>query len=555
MFEEAVEDTIRQQTVAIKIEAGSQEAGFLTPFCPINSTPAIILIRNASLALNLQAAEVPVEDVGQKLKDVLVSSTGAEKSSQEPTNSSTETEAQPDTVSDQADQSGYLDLPSSTGQPRLPNNAYEALREYTEGLKSEGKTPQQIFEAQLQVLGRLPIFKDEVRRLSSLNPGSKRELSDTARERLLLRLPAAAIKAQLKTSAQASTSQSAAAPTSATVPPTYGSVYPQASTSRQAPTQLPPTQAQTASSAAPPSYESLSESQRTQQAEYRRIQKDREQKARDERERIKNQIKADREDRRRRDAVQKQNDAAAAGEPIVSAIETNTTTSIATPSQIRPPNKVRVQVRLFDGSPLNTTFPPSATITDDIRPWLDNHPNPNHDSSTSPPPVTQNIPYDFKLILTPLPNRKIEAAEESLPLSELGIRGSCTFVIAPVRGYVESYSRNSGGVVGVASSAAGGAVGLVGGVVNQGYRVVSGTMGVLGGFLGFGGAQQQQQVANASAEGGAEDNTQSQQVRDQRNVRVRTLADQRAEEQGRNQFYNGNTLNFEPNRDDERKND
>jgi hypothetical protein len=41
-----------------------------------------------------------------------------------------------------------------------------------------------------------------------------------------------------------------------------------------------------------------------------------------------------------------------------------------------------------------------------------------------------------------------------------------------------------------------------------------------------------------------------------RNLRVRTLADQRAESAKRDQqFYNGNQLNFEPNKDDNDKRD
>lgn len=36
---------VTSQTIALRIPAGSQEAGFLTPICAINSTPAIVVIK------------------------------------------------------------------------------------------------------------------------------------------------------------------------------------------------------------------------------------------------------------------------------------------------------------------------------------------------------------------------------------------------------------------------------------------------------------------------------------------------------------------------------
>jgi hypothetical protein len=555
LFEESIETAIRQQAVAIKMDAGSEEANFLTPIAPIESVPALMVIRNAALQANLQAGKDSLEDVARVMKEVF--HIGAVDSQATPTQVTSEpvqgaTEASADSTSTSTGSVGYLDLPSSAGQPRLPNNAYEALREYTEDLKMQGKTPQQILEAQLAVLGKLPIFKDEVRRLTSSNPGSKPELSQTARERLLLRLPAAAITAQLKARAPtSSTTATSSASTSTSTPPAYDAVYPQA---QQPSTLQRPTSASSSSTTPsavlppqPPSYDSLSAPQRAQQAEYRRLQKEREQKARDERERIKAQIRADHEERRRREAVQKQNDAAnAAGIPLDDSTKTSSdTTNPSTSTNSSKPQSglVRVQVRTFSGTPLSTTFPSTGTITSNIRPWLDSQPDPDHPEASSS--LTRNIPYDFKLILTPLPNRKIEAAEEELPLTDLGIRGSCTFVITPVRGYVESYGGHHMGDGGW-------------GMVKGGYNLVSGTVGAVGsavagigkGLFGFGGpaATQQQEQAGMQSEQGSGESSGHQ------SVRVRTLADQRADEQrrrGDQQFYNGNALNFAPRRDED----
>lgn len=507
LSKEPLADYIRDQAVAIKLQAGSSEAGFLTPICPINNIPAVVVIKNAALQANIQAEEDTDATLVEKLKQLF----GAPEADQTSTSPAPVQPAEPsEPVAHQATSAstgpslGYIDLPSSAGQPRLPNNAYDALREYTEGLKESGQSPGKIRDAQLDVLSRLPIFKDEVRRLRTLAPNTPLELSQTARDRLMLRLPAAAIKAQVKVQSNA-TGQAATE-----TMPVSGRVYPPQSVGSQRTNQRPAQPPAAPVAPVVPEVPELSAAQRAQQNEYRQMQRDREQKQREERERVKAQIKADKEERRRREQVQKHNEAAA------SASASGTTKPRG--------SELRVQVRTFDGSVIRETFKPTSTITNDVRPWID---------ST----IEANVPYDFKLILNPEPNKKIEAAEEELPLSDLGIRSSCTFVIAPVTGYVESYSGASGGIVGSA--------------ISGGYNLVAGTAGALFGgvrsVLGYG--QPASETTSSQGQTPAGD------AASQRSMRVRTLADQRAEEAGKNQFYNGNQLNFEPNKDDDRKND
>ena len=262
----------------------------------------------------------------------------------------------------------------------------------------------------------------------------------------------------------------------------------------------------------------VSNAQQSQRADYIKMQKEREQKQRDERERIKQQIKSDREERRRRDELRKQ-------PPPHSAHPFQSGGSTRSPPKT---SDVRVQVRTFDGSNLRQTFSPTATITSAVRPWIDAE-------------VSESAPYNLKLILTPLPNRNIEAAEEEQFLTDLGIRGSCTFVMVPVKGYVESYTGSTAGS-------------LVGSAVSGGYNLVSSTAGaVVGGvqsLLGWaGGGQEQVQpdgVREIPANGDMPERPGPSQVR------VRTLADQRAEAAKKKdqQFYNGNQLNFEPRKDE-----
>ena len=251
--------------------------------------------------------------------------------------------------------------------------------------------------------------------------------------------------------------------------------------------------------------EQPSDTQQSQRVDYIKMQKEREQKAKDERERIKQQIKADREERRRLDQLRKQQE---------TALETGAPAgATAKPKS----SQIRVQVRTFDGSTLRQSFEPSSTIAKDVRPWVDEA-------------SQQTTPYNLKLILTPMPNRNIEAGEEEQPLPDLGIKGSCTLVMVPVQGYVESYTGS-------------GPANLVGTAVSGGYNLLSGTAGAL-----FDGVRS---VLGYIQPGEAASQTANTMSPESNSVRVRSLADQRAEAAKRDQqFYNGNSTNFQPRKDD-----
>ncbi|OCT44345.1 hypothetical protein CLCR_05654 [Cladophialophora carrionii] len=520
--DEAISHAIADQAVALRLQAGSPEAGFLTPICSIDSTPAVVVIKDAQVQMNLQSAEVPVEELKSRLTTTF--DTQRHRQAQESSEPSS-TDA-----SDVALE--YLHLQPQPGQMRLPNNAYDALRNYTQRLLDEGKSHSDIFETQLTLLNNIPIFKEEVSNLRSTK--SKRELSEYARSRLL-RLPAVGLKIPGQSrGAPTSSSQPSQQQSTPSNPPATASagerVY--ATPNRTAP--APQSQSHTPSHPSPsqsPPISEPDEKQKAQRQEYIRMQREREQAAQAERERIKAQIKADREERRRVDELRKQ------GYRSSDTDTGSTSTSVRGTARAHATADVRVQVRTFDGSTLRTSLPASSRITDKLRPWIDEATN-------------TNIPYNLKLILTPLPNRTIEAGEEDTSLSDLGIVGSCTFVMVPVKGYVESYSTGAGGLMGQ-----NGLLGGVGGMVSGGYNIVSGTAGwALGGvksLLGYGGQQVGTTDASSSSTPSAE-----QGAGGAKNVRIRTLADQRAEEAKKNQqFYNGNQLNFEPKKDDDGKKD
>lgn len=236
-----------------------------------------------------------------------------------------------------------------------------------------------------------------------------------------------------------------------------------------------------------------------------KIQRERERKEREERERIKARIRDDHVERRRANELRKQS---------VKDLESPDPIRIG-PQGARS-SDVRVLVRTFDGSSLRASFPRSARISSQVRGWIDGS-------------VEQKTPYNLKIILTPQPNRVIEAAEEEKSLEDLDMIGSCTLVMVPVQGYVESYAPSSNGILGSA--------------ISGGYNFVRGSVGaVLGGVrsvLGFG------QVTSESGEHPAANESSSATLSG--HVRVRTLADQRLEAQKKDQqFYNGNQLNFQP---------
>jgi UBX domain len=251
----------------------------------------------------------------------------------------------------------------------------------------------------------------------------------------------------------------------------------------------------------------------TPQQNWARMQRERERQQREERERIKTQIKHDHAERRLLDDLRRL--------PAID-LTPSEPRMLAQATLGRPSSSdVRIQVRSFDGSTIRSKFPQTASISGEVRPWIDSS--------------WQGVaPYNLKMILTPQANRTIEAAEEEKSLEDLDIFGSCTLVMVPVKGFVESYAPTGSGIFGS--------------TVSGGYRLLSGSVGAV-----FGGVRSLLGVGQVTSE------TPAQCARDTLSspappgqMRVRTLADQRIEAAKKDQqFYNGNQLNFEPRKDDE----
>lgn len=539
LLDEDIREKLQSTTVLLRLRAGSDQVGFLNSVCMIQSVPAIVIIHNAKVVANYQNGETTFDQLQKELSARYASSQ----------------DGKPAPVSSTTDETVYIDLPPSEGRMRLPNNAYDQFRKQTQEFVSAGLKGRNVLQLQLRLLESLKIdvitaaVKDIRQNLDSVTePKIPDEVTDK-----LLNTPASKLRstsASTNTQSADPRSASSASGTRSNVPASSSSSSTSTSqppTSRRAPINRPESSPQTD----PSSSSSPSTSHNTQRAQYIATQKDRESAQSTERARIKAQIAADK-------AARREAEAAAAAEQrridLQNLRKANSTTSDPKPSD------VRIQVRLFDGATIRNSFPAEATVAKDVRNWIDGEVARKAVSGGS----TAGQPYNLKLILTPLPNRSIEAGEEDGAISDLdGVRGSATMVMVPVRGYVESYSGSSGGVVG---GVVGGATSMVGagiGLVGSAAGLVVGGLGrLLGAGIGAGagsgtgvGSSQspQQQTPGRDIRESGETATTS---GSRPNMRVRTLADQRMDEEDDRrkkgtQLYNGMGLNVQPRKDED----
>ena len=253
----------------------------------------------------------------------------------------------------------------------------------------------------------------------------------------------------------------------------------------------------------------------TSQQNWKNQQRKREQQEKQERERVLALIRHDNEERKAKEMRKK-----------MPRLPRDT---IAHVPDTPPPEKrsqFRIQVRLFDGTSIRSSFSPTQTIRRDVRPWIDRE---RTDGDT---------PYTLKHILTPLPNKNISVAEEDQKLSELDLGPTASFVMVPVRTYTEAYTSTSS---------------LPVRALFGGYSLITGTIGAvaggIGSLLGFGSGQPSQTPQSASYN--ATPDTASTGTTPRRNntpmprtarSNVRTLHDNRNEQP--QQFYNGNQVGF-----------
>ncbi|KAK0763904.1 hypothetical protein N5P37_003294 [Trichoderma harzianum] len=229
----------------------------------------------------------------------------------------------------------------------------------------------------------------------------------------------------------------------------------------------------------------------------------------EERRRILKRIEDDKEERRMRASAKEQ-------QKIESQKADNASSASAKlsklPSTTRVSEMASIQVRLFDGSTIRSRFKTASPLKE-VRRWVDE----NREG---------NAPYTFKQVLTPLPNKNIDATEENKALGELGLVPSSTLVLIPVQKYSSAYSAAE----------------------QQQKSFFSKFLAMILGFftwllslIGLGGGQREITRERASSDATART------ASEERNRRVRGLQNLQRD----HQLYNGNSLNFEPRPDDD----
>ncbi|KAJ4357367.1 uncharacterized protein N0V89_001942 [Didymosphaeria variabile] len=243
--------------------------------------------------------------------------------------------------------------------------------------------------------------------------------------------------------------------------------------------------------------------------------------------RIKARIEADKAERKAQAEARK-----AEREKLAQSEPTTSPSFTVASSRGSNAKEVHLNVRMFDGATIRSTFPRTASLQDDVRPWIDREFTTRAANANERQP-----PYYFKQILAPLPSRELSAGEESQTLGDIDLAPSATLVLVPVKGYTDAYSGGAGGIV---SGPAGSVFNLVGGAFNLAGSAVGYVSNTLSSVLGGGGSAQQGNQPHPT-DGRSLGNT-PQEPSGSEGIRVRTLADQRAREPRNEQLYNGNQV-------------
>ncbi|GME66522.1 UBX domain-containing protein [Neofusicoccum parvum] len=476
--DEPLATLLADKTVALRLDAGSQEAGFLSAFCPIAKTPAVIVIHNGQLRLCLVGG-ISREDFVSRLGAVLDPDTA--QTTAAPANPAvTETAQEEIPVQAEPVSSEPVAAPSSTILSEPPAAQTNA---------AQMPPPDQNHTAASSEPS------------ASLEPSSSTELGSLFPDR------AARLEAEHKATQEAEAAARAA----------------KAAGKRKA------VDAEVASSG----------TKDPNKLSYAAQEKLRKQAQQTELNRILQRVEANKRERKEQEEL---------------------------PSGSRGPaaksGDVCLRIRLLDGSQIREYFPPTATLAADVRPRVDwalgGGLAPSSSASAKPPPVP---PYSFKHILAPLPNRTLGPSDETKPLNELpDVIPSATLVLIPAKNVVSAYTGAGNGYVGsiyvamlqvynlfatflatfFAPFARGGGGGNAGG--QEG-----GEAGAARGGAGASAAGQDSSPGQGQGQGQGKSSGSGSSGTGGDGIRIRTLRDQG--ETG-NEYYNGNSLDFEPKKED-----
>ncbi|KAL9114333.1 MAG: hypothetical protein Q9227_001755 [Pyrenula ochraceoflavens] len=86
--------TVKDRAIALRLGSGSQEASFLTAFCPVNEIPTLIVIKNGRLQDQI-LPNVSVEELPRRIKDALGTGSGAGPMQHPPSSTLNTTQSDP----------------------------------------------------------------------------------------------------------------------------------------------------------------------------------------------------------------------------------------------------------------------------------------------------------------------------------------------------------------------------------------------------------------------------------------------------------------------------
>ncbi|KAK4124938.1 hypothetical protein N657DRAFT_632871 [Parathielavia appendiculata] len=268
-----------------------------------------------------------------------------------------------------------------------------------------------------------------------------------------------------------------------------------------------------------------------ERSKYEAALKKKQREAREERERIRKAIADDKAARAARKA------AAEAERKEAAVSEITDSAPFAPASQLLPrtgklSEHCAIQVRLFDGSTIRSRFSSHETLKD-VRKWVDETRGNTKEA------------YTFKVLLTPLPSKTIDITEEDKPLQALGLAPSSTLILLRVPKYSAAYSS---GTTPVADEAQGNAsqrfIGYILALVTGFFSTTIAFFSALLSTAGPPAAAPESSPSQASQSQAA-----SNAARRRRGGRIAGL-DHTGGQPNDQQFYNGNSINYEPRPDD-----
>ena len=481
MKDEQIITALTAKAITIRINGGSQEAQYLAAYYPMPVLPAFIIINNGQLVVDVRAGEGKNQFKAAILKALSSRSSPPQNTtlSQTPNSNQSATQHtsdQPETL-DYGPHLGSAASPPSSTQATTFNSHPDALSPTAHDVIDHAN----MLPSQSQNVGPTAgVTRNAIQSAATPSTSEGGQSSEPVQNLLADRRRRLEIDKKAKDATEKAKQKA------------------KAEARREAVVVAP-------------------DSTQAKQATYAAQQRKRQQEAKLERERILRQIEHDKVERKekeeRRKAIAKAEAEGADGADGL--VDQQLATEVDSP-KLTNSGECAVQVRLFDGSTIRSRFPSNQTLRGNVRPWIDQI-------------KSDDIPYTFKQVVTPMPNRTLSILEEEETLQSLGLSPSATLVTVPVQGYTAAYSGGQGMV-------------LKG--VSAGYNVISAGAGIvtgaLGTFLGLGRATVQgtlPDTRDTTMRGNAEADT----TGTGSGIHIRTLRDQR-DDQDDHQLYNGNQV-------------